>query len=246
MCALQMRAYSFAKENMMQFEEHVITVRHSKMDEEGLSLPVVVGSGTGLAYQPVGEGGQVYDLLHVPSGLAVGYGAETEYEAKRWLELVAPLMDWTQDRESASTEGCKHLKQIEAYREQAARDAEKVLLSCLPVATIELVKDKANSEGWTTREVVEEAVDVYINGERIEEEDIASSFLHEVQQELDRACEKHPPLNSLHEAYAVILEELDEFKAEVWKQKQARSDDAIRAELVQIAAMCMRTVQDLL
>jgi hypothetical protein len=243
---MQARALLFAKENSMQFEEQTITVRHSKMDEEGLSLPVEVGVGTGLAYQPVGEGGQVYDLLHVPSGLAVGYGAVTEYEAKRWLELVASLMDWTQDRESASTEGCKHLKQIEAYREQAARDAEKVLLSCLPVATVELVKEKANYEIWTVRAVVEEAVDVYINGDGIEDNDKESPFLKDVQHERDRACEKHPPLHSLHEAYAVILEEVDELKAEVWKQQEARCEDALRAELVQIAAMCMRTVQDLL
>ncbi len=230
----------------MQFEEHVITVRRDYADEEGFPLPAMVGIGTGLAYRPASEVGQTYDLLHVPSGLSVGSCVDTEYEVKRWLELVASLIDWTQDRQTVATEGSTRQEQIEASRKQATQDTEKMLLSCLPVATVELVKEKANSEGWTAREVVEEAVDVYINGDGIEDDDKESPFLKDVQRERDRACEKHPPLHSLHEAYAVILEELDEFKAEVWKQKQARSEDAIRAELVQIAAICMRTAQDLL
>jgi hypothetical protein len=236
----------FAKENSMQFEEQIITVRRHRDDEEGFPLPAMVGIGTGLAYRPASENGQTYDLFHVQSGLGVGYCVDTEYEAKRWLELVASLMDWTQDRQTVVTEGQKYQEQIEAYRKQVVRETEKMLLSCLPVAIIELIEDKANREGWSARDVVEEAVDVYINGNGIEDDDRASPFLQEVQRERDRACEKHPPLNSLHEAYAVILEELDEFKAEVWKQNKARSEDAIRAELVQIAAMCMRTVQDLL
>lgn len=71
------------------------------------------------------------------------------------------------------------------------------------------------------------------------------NFFDLAQQELERAVAKHPPLHSLHEAYAVILEEVDEFKAEVWKQNKARDPQAIRAELVQIVAMCARTVHDL-
>lgn len=72
------------------------------------------------------------------------------------------------------------------------------------------------------------------------------SFFQAAQHELERACAKHPPLHSLHEAYAVILEEVEEFKAEVWKQTRARDALAIHDELVQIAAMCARTVQDCL
>jgi hypothetical protein len=73
-----------------------------------------------------------------------------------------------------------------------------------------------------------------------------SSFFQAAQQELERACMKHPPLHSLHEAYAVILEEVEEFKAEVWKQTRDRDSLAIHDELVQIAAMCARTAQDCL
>lgn len=64
-------------------------------------------------------------------------------------------------------------------------------------------------------------------------------------EELDRATELHGPLISAHEAYAVILEELDEFKAEVWKKSADRDRKNMRKELIQIGAMCARTIIDL-
>lgn len=70
-----------------------------------------------------------------------------------------------------------------------------------------------------------------------------SVFLLEVAAEFTRAVKKHGPMHSAHEAYAVILEEMDEFKNEVWKQGHDKA--AMRAELVQLAAMCMRAVEDL-
>lgn len=70
------------------------------------------------------------------------------------------------------------------------------------------------------------------------------SFLKQVEHELSRARRKHPPLHSLHEAYAVLLEEVDEFKAQVWQQAAARDRQAMLLELVQIAAMAMRTALD--
>lgn len=70
-------------------------------------------------------------------------------------------------------------------------------------------------------------------------------FFQHAHNELERATIKHSDLSSLHEAYAVILEEVDELKAEVWKQEKNRDYKAIYNELVQIAAMCARTVQDL-
>lgn len=51
--------------------------------------------------------------------------------------------------------------------------------------------------------------------------------------------------NSYHEAYAVILEELEEFKAIVFQQAGARVSEDARKELVQCAAMCLRSVLDL-
>lgn len=72
-----------------------------------------------------------------------------------------------------------------------------------------------------------------------------TKFLDRVRDEVDFALSKHPPLNSLHEAFAVLLEEVDEFKAEVWKKSSERDNNHILSELVQIAAMCCRTAEDL-
>jgi len=60
-----------------------------------------------------------------------------------------------------------------------------------------------------------------------------------------RASEKHPRMNSHHEAYAVILEELEEYWAEVMKKPSKRNPAALREELVQTAAMCLRTLAEL-
>jgi hypothetical protein len=70
-------------------------------------------------------------------------------------------------------------------------------------------------------------------------------ILSDVKRELARAMEKHGPQQSAHESYALILEELDEFKAEVWKKEINRSEKAMREELVQIAATACRAIHDL-
>lgn len=67
--------------------------------------------------------------------------------------------------------------------------------------------------------------------------------LEAIEVEHEKATRKHAPMHSAHEAYAVILEELDEFKAEVWKQQ--RDPVAMRRELVQLAAMAVRAIIDL-
>lgn len=72
-----------------------------------------------------------------------------------------------------------------------------------------------------------------------------SGVLAEVGVEVRSACQQHPSYNSAHEAYAVILEELDEFKAEVWKKREQRSDAAMRKELLQTACTCVRAIIDL-
>lgn len=74
--------------------------------------------------------------------------------------------------------------------------------------------------------------------------DLYMDFPNLVQMELSRAREKHPgSQNSLHEGYAVILEEVDEF----WDVVKSQKPDVVHAleELVQIAAMCQRTAEDL-
>jgi len=67
--------------------------------------------------------------------------------------------------------------------------------------------------------------------------------LAEVRAEIARAVAKHPPMNSPHEGYAVILEELDELWIEV-KANNGRELSALE-EAVQIAAMGVRYVTDL-
>lgn len=67
-------------------------------------------------------------------------------------------------------------------------------------------------------------------------------ILKEVHVEVHKAQKKHRPMNGPHEAYAVILEELDEYwdevKADRGKQKSARD------ELIQVAAMAVRALHD--
>lgn len=73
----------------------------------------------------------------------------------------------------------------------------------------------------------------------------SGDFVADVFAELRRAEELHAPLNSLHEAYAVILEELDELWEEVRRKRQDRDSGRIRSELVQVAAMCWRAARNL-
>jgi hypothetical protein len=73
----------------------------------------------------------------------------------------------------------------------------------------------------------------------------AQTFFSHVRDELAIAQSDHAPLHSAHEGFAVILEEVDELKAEVWKGPKQRDPEAMRCELVQIAAMCARMAIDL-
>lgn len=64
--------------------------------------------------------------------------------------------------------------------------------------------------------------------------------LSEVAQEVENACTNWPPHNSAHEAYGVLLEEVDELWAHV-KTKQSKRDlPAMRKEAIQVAAMALR------
>ena len=67
-------------------------------------------------------------------------------------------------------------------------------------------------------------------------------ILDEIAAEVDRAESIHPPINSLHEGYAVIAEELDEFWDQVRLKSKMRDPVIVRTELIQTAAMCVRTI----
>lgn len=71
-----------------------------------------------------------------------------------------------------------------------------------------------------------------------------TEFQNRVQLEVERAGKLHPPLANIFEALGVILEELDEFKAEVRKKRADRDKTKLLGELIQVAAMVQRTCQD--
>jgi hypothetical protein len=68
------------------------------------------------------------------------------------------------------------------------------------------------------------------------------TFPELVAHELVTARELHNKHNSLHEGYAVILEELEEFWDEV-RHKSPSIPKTLR-ELTQVAAMCQRVAED--
>lgn len=74
---------------------------------------------------------------------------------------------------------------------------------------------------------------------------------NEVANEVTRARTLHKPFNSLHEAWAVLLEEVDELWEQVKINPRKLSASAVRRrqkklreEAIQVAAMGVRTVLD--
>ena len=66
----------------------------------------------------------------------------------------------------------------------------------------------------------------------------------EIGFEIGRSQAKYPPLHSPHEAYGVLAEELDEFFDQVRLKPELRDPTVMRKELIQIAAMSIRAIQD--
>lgn len=66
------------------------------------------------------------------------------------------------------------------------------------------------------------------------------SFVQQVLREAAAADQRHSVINSLHQGFGILMEEVDEF----WDWVRARSEDrdpvAMQAELVQIAATALR------
>lgn len=76
-----------------------------------------------------------------------------------------------------------------------------------------------------------------------EQERQLSAALDLVGQEVRRAMDKHAPMNSAHEGYGVILEELDE----LWDEIKVNRGTELAAfeEATQVAAMAIRYLIDL-
>jgi hypothetical protein len=71
-----------------------------------------------------------------------------------------------------------------------------------------------------------------------------------IQKELSLIPEKYQKnLNSGHEGFAILLEEIDELKQEIfWGEKgitESENKKRIREEAVQVAAMAIRIIQEL-
>lgn len=66
----------------------------------------------------------------------------------------------------------------------------------------------------------------------------------DINLEIDRARRKHPkPYQSAHEAYGILAEEFAEFFDEVRRKEHNKA--AMREELVQIATVAIRAIEDL-
>ena len=64
------------------------------------------------------------------------------------------------------------------------------------------------------------------------------TIYQKIEQEIEQARQKFPVFHSQHEAYAVILEELDEY----WEL--VKRDECGHEELIQVAAMCVAAIRE--
>jgi hypothetical protein len=67
-----------------------------------------------------------------------------------------------------------------------------------------------------------------------------------IRKEVERAMSLHGSMRNAHEAYAVLLEEVDELWDEVKKNSKTRDPLKMREEAIQVAAMAARFVIDVL
>lgn len=68
--------------------------------------------------------------------------------------------------------------------------------------------------------------------------------IKEIIIEYGRATEQNGPFNSLHEGYAILLEEMDELWSEIKMKPENRSMKCIREEAIQVGAMALRLLID--
>jgi hypothetical protein len=69
---------------------------------------------------------------------------------------------------------------------------------------------------------------------------LKSEAIDTIAKELDKANDKFPLFNSPHEGYAVLIEEVEELKAEVFKRNQSK--ERMIAEATQVGAMAAKFI----
>ncbi len=73
---------------------------------------------------------------------------------------------------------------------------------------------------------------------------LTDEILHDIKKEFVSASQKFDSFKTYHEGYAVILEELDELWDEIKAKKH--SHENMKKEAIQVAAMALRFIYDLL
>lgn len=98
------------------------------------------------------------------------------------------------------------------------------------------------SSNWGNDEACQEYPD-RDDPEEDQEEANIDQALDDIRLELAKA-QKWKEWDSAHEGFAILLEEVDELKAEVWVNQTKRSVKKLRKEAIQVAAMALRFVTD--
>lgn len=65
-----------------------------------------------------------------------------------------------------------------------------------------------------------------------------------VTEEIENARAHWPTFYNAHEGFAVLLEEVDELKANVWTNQKRRDLAAMKKEAIQVAAMAIRFAEE--
>jgi len=71
-------------------------------------------------------------------------------------------------------------------------------------------------------------------------------MFEDIAEEYQFATNNFKPFNSAHEGLAVIWEEFDELKDEVFLKQIKRSPSKMRAEAIQLATMAIRFIIDVI
>ena len=74
---------------------------------------------------------------------------------------------------------------------------------------------------------------------------IGDKLAKAIDAEIKRANRHGETFLTLHDAYAVILEEVDEVWDICKQKKRVRSKPALRSELIQVAAMAIKALKSL-